>query len=212
MRRKIEGSASIKKFLIFLLCCFITLPTLGGNTILIIGDSLSTGYGFDANRSWITLLQNRLKDKNYDYEVINASISGDTTGNGLARLPLLLKQYLPIITIIELGGNDGLRGIQLPVIKNNLARIIALTQEANSKVLLLGIRLPPNYGQQYTEQFLQLYSELVNRYGIAFVPNFLVNVDESNQLMQKDRIHPTGEAQVIILDNIWPELEKLLTR
>jgi len=158
------------------------------------------------------LLQNRLKDKNYDYEVINASISGDTTGNGLARLPLLLKQYLPIITIIELGGNDGLRGIQLPVIKNNLARIIALTQEANSKVLLLGIRLPPNYGQQYTEQFLQLYSELVNRYGIAFVPNFLVNVDESNQLMQKDRIHPTGEAQVIILDNIWPELEKLLTR
>lgn len=180
------------------------------NTILIIGDSLSAGYGIDVSKGWVALLQQRLKQENYPYKVINSSISGDTTSNGLSRLKAVLPQVKPHITIIELGANDGLRGLQIDTIKANLQQMITLAKQAGNKVLLLGIRLPPNYGPIYTQQFQQMYHDLATQEGVALVPLFLTNVDEHVELMQADRLHPSVKAQLIILDNIWPELKKLL--
>jgi acyl-CoA thioesterase-1 len=200
----------MKKFLLTFLLWLFTLPALAENTILIIGDSLSAGYGIDPKQGWVALLQKRLIDNNLDYKVINSSISGDTTSNGLSRLPTALTLYKPDITIIELGANDGLRGLQIALIKKNLEQLIQLVIQANSKVLVLGLRLPPNYGASYTEQFQQIYLELAKRDDISVVPLFLKDVDDKRSLKQADGIHPTAQAQVIILDNIWTALLKLL--
>jgi acyl-CoA thioesterase-1 len=136
----------MKKFLVTLILLLITLPAWAGNTILIIGDSLSAGYGIDPQQGWVALLQQRISNHHFNYSVVNDSISGDTTSNGLNRLPAALKLYHPTITIIELGGNDALRGLQLFVIKNNLQQMVAQVQAAGSQVLMLGVRIPPNYG------------------------------------------------------------------
>jgi len=202
----------MKKFLSMLLLCLLTLPVFAKNSILVIGDSLSAGHGIDPNHGWVALLKIRLQENGYDYDVINSSISGDTTSQGLARLPVALEQIKPQITIIELGGNDGLRGLSIFTIKNNLHRMIALIKKANSRVLLLGVRLPPNYGLAYTNQFQQMFTDLARQNNISVVALFLKNIDQDGRLMQSDNIHPTEKAQVIMLDNIWPTLTALLQK
>jgi acyl-CoA thioesterase I len=200
----------MKKILITALLLLFTLPVLAENTILIIGDSISAGYGIDPKQGWVALLQNRLHTNTYKYQVVNASISGDTTSDGVSRLPTALIQYHPQITLIELGGNDGLRGLQIFIIKDNLQRMIDMAKKAGSKVLVLGVRIPPNYGIQYTQQFQQIYLDLAKRSDIGVVPLFLKNIDDKPAFMQADGIHPVAAAQDTILNNIWPVLKKLL--
>lgn len=195
--------------MLLILCCSNALANTK-ITLLIIGDSLSAGFGIDPKLGWVNLLRERLHQNNYPVEVINASISGDTTSNGLDRLPSALENYHPMLTIIELGGNDGLRGLQITLIKNNLQKMITLTRNTKSKVLLLGVRLPPNYGKEYTQQFQQIFLDLAQKNVIAVQPFFLNHIDDNPQLMQKDGLHPTAAAQIILLNNVWPELEKLL--
>jgi acyl-CoA thioesterase-1 len=200
----------MKKFLVSLLIFAFTLPVFAKNTILIVGDSISAGYGVPTGQGWAALLTEHLDDEGLNYDVVNASISGDTTSNGLLRLPKALADHPPKITIIELGGYDGLRGIPLNTIKGNLTQMIALAKEAGSKVLILGVRLPPNYGPAYTEQFQGIFTTLGQDSSLQVVPLFLHNVDDKPQLMQADGIHPTSAAQPILLNNIWPVLKPLL--
>lgn len=195
-----------------MLFSLFTLPVFAKNTILILGDSISTAYGIEASHGWVELLKNRLVEQQYNYDVVNISISGNTTSNGLAQLPDALGRYKPQITIIELGGNDGLRGISLIVIKKNLNKLINLARDAGSKVLLLGVRLPPNYGIDYTKQFQQIYSDLADNESVEIVPLFLQNIDTDPKLMQADRIHPTENAQPILLDLVWDKLKEMLQR
>lgn len=203
-------SALIKKILLILLLSSATLPAIAKNTILVVGDSLSAAYGMSKEQGWVALLQQRLEENHYQYDVINASVSGDTTSNGLAQLPAALEKYHPEITIIALGGNDGLRGLPLTVIEKNLGKMAALAKDAGSKVLLLGVRLPPNYGPAYTTAFQRVYINVADEHGVSSVPVMLKNMDEKRDLFQSDGIHPKPEAQPIILDNIWPILKPLL--
>ncbi|GLX88446.1 arylesterase [Pseudomonas fragi] len=179
-------------------------------TILIVGDSISAGFGLDTRLGWVSLLEQRLSKEGHDDKVINASISGDTSAGGLARLPALLAEHKPNVVIVELGGNDGLRG-QLPAqLKQNLASMIEASQQAGAKVLLLGMQLPPNYGARYTQAFAAVYGELANEKKVALVPFFLEGVGGKPELMQADRIHPAAGAQGLLLDNVWPVLKPLL--
>jgi acyl-CoA thioesterase I len=199
----------MKRFLC-LLFCLVTLPALAKNTILILGDSISAGYGIEINQGWVTLLQQRLREHKYPYEVVNASISGDTTANGLARLPEALNTYHPKVTIIELGGNDGLRGIPPAVIQRNLVQLIALAQQAHSQVLVVGVRLPPNYGPEYTQQFQKIFHTIQTQRKVIVVPLFLKAIDDNPKLMQPDGVHPTAVAQPQLLNNVWVVLKKML--
>ena len=178
--------------------------------ILVIGDSLSAGYGLQPNQGWVSLLHQRLQQRNPEYNVVNASITGDTTQGGLARLPAAIKRVKPEIVILELGGNDGLRGFRLQVTRQNLENMIQISQQANAKVLLLGVQVPANYGRQFREKFQQIFIDLAEGENIASVPFFLKGVAETRDLMQPDGIHPSAEAQPVILDNVWPALEPLL--
>lgn len=189
---------------------FTAIPCFAkNNNILILGDSLSAGYGIDKQQSWVTLLQNKLIAEKQSYIIINASISGETTSNGLLRLPALLKKYHPKIIIIALGGNDGLRGIPISTIKDNLTKMISLAKQ-QGKVILAGVRLPPNFGKRYTTEFQELFPHLAAQYNVEVVPLLLNNVDNQLELLQTDQIHPNAQAQNIILSNVWPKLEPLL--
>ncbi len=176
-------------------------------TIMIMGDSLSAAYGIERESGWVSLLSKRLGN---DVEVINASISGETTSGGAARLPELLGQHDPDIVLLELGGNDGLRGLPPGQMRANLARMIEASQDAGARVLLLGIEVPPNYGQAYTDAFRRVYQSLAEKYDIPLVPFLLEGIALDKTLMQDDGIHPTSAAQPRILDNVWPTLEPLL--
>jgi len=178
--------------------------------ILVVGDSLSAGFGMDLEKSWPRLLQKRLDDNGHRYRVINSSITGDTTQGGLARLPRLLSRYRPAVVIIEMGGNDGLRGLGIPVTTGNLSSMIEQSQAAGAEVILAGIRLPPNYGATYTERFYAMYTDLRDRYGVSLVPFLLEGVALEPGLMQEDGIHPNAAAQPRLLDNIWPLLAPAL--
>ena len=179
-------------------------------TILIVGDSISAGFGLDTRLGWVSLLEQRLSKEGHDDKVINASISGDTSAGGLARLPALLAEHKPDVVIVELGGNDGLRG-QLPAqLKQNLASMIEASQQAGAKVVLLGMQLPPNYGARYTQAFAAVYGELATEKKVALVPFFLEGVGGKPELIQADRIHPAAGAQGLLLDNVWPALKPLL--
>lgn len=202
----------MKKFLLLISLLLFTLPVLAQNTILVIGDSLSAGYGIEITKGWVALLQKRLNDEKYNYRVVNASISGNTTSNGLARTAKALATYQPQITIIELGGNDGLRGIPLTTIQSNLSKMIEQAKTAKSEVLLLGLQLPPNYGSDYTQGFQKIFSDLSQQYQIQVVPLFLHNIDIDATLMQPDRIHPTMQAQPKLLENVWPTLKSMLQK
>lgn len=178
--------------------------------ILVLGDSLSAGYGLALERSWVSLLQQRLRDSGRPDRVINASISGETTAGGEARLASLLETHRPSLVIIELGANDGLRGFSLTRIEAALSRLIQMARDAGARVLVLGVRLPPNYGAAYSQGFQQVFERLGEQLDVAVVPRMLAGVAENRDLMQPDDLHPVAEAQPLILENVWPALLPLL--
>jgi acyl-CoA thioesterase-1 len=180
--------------------------------ILVLGDSISAGYGLAANEDWVSLLQNRLKTQGYGYRVVNASVTGETTTGGLARLPRALSLHQPVIVVIELGGNDGLRGLPLDTSRANLQKMIDLSRGAGAAVLLLGMKIPPNYGPRYASEFERLYADLARRNKLAFEPFFLDKIALADGMMQEDGIHPTAKAQPIMLETLWPRLRPLLRR
>jgi len=183
----------------------------GGPVLLVVGDSLSAEYGLSRGTGWVQLLADRLRDSGSDYRVVNASISGETTSGGRTRLPALLKEHRPRVIVLELGANDGLRGLPLSVMRDNLAAMIREAQAAGVQVLLVGIRVPPNYGRDYSERVAGTYAELASEFKVRLVPFLLEGFAESLELFQADRIHPTAEAQPRILDNVWPVLRPMLT-
>ncbi|UYO73795.1 arylesterase [Halomonas qinghailakensis] len=176
-------------------------------TLLVMGDSLSAAYGIEQELGWVTLLAERLDG---EAQVINASISGETTSGGAQRLANIIGQRQPDIVLLELGGNDGLRGLPPTQMRSNLASMIEQSQQAGADVLLLGIDIPPNYGQAYRDAFTSVFHSLADEYDVPLVPFLLEDIALNEQLMQDDGIHPTAEAQPIILDNVWPALEPLL--
>ncbi|MGI9309226.1 MAG: arylesterase [Gammaproteobacteria bacterium] len=175
-------------------------------TLLVLGDSLSAGYGVELQDTWVSLLQNRLTKQGYGYRVINASISGDTTGGGLRRLPRALKKHEPAIVLIELGGNDGLRGTPIATMRSNLAEMIEMAQAGGAQVILAGMQMPPNYGKAYTQEFADAYPELADEYQVALIEFFLKNVALDPAMMQPDLIHPSTKAQPLLLENVWDTL------
>jgi acyl-CoA thioesterase-1 len=199
----------ISIILVFLLS--LSAPMVSaGEVVLVLGDSLSAAYGIDPRRSWVALLQERLRQQAPGYRVVNASITGDTSRGGLARLPAALKRERPAVVIIELGANDGLRGLDLSRTYDNLRTLINDSRATDAKVLLLGVKLPKNYGRAYGEQFHQVYLILAAEEAVALVPFFLEGVAETRELMQADGIHPGEAAQPRILNNVWPVLSTLL--
>ena len=178
--------------------------------ILVMGDSLSAGYGIDARDGWVSLLGQRLRRQGYPHAVVNASISGETSAGGRTRLPQALQRHRPQIVVIELGANDGLRGLSLTQTRANLAAMIESTQNTGARVLLVGIHLPPNYGPEFTGRFRALFDELVRKYRIPYAPFLLEGVALTPGLMQPDGLHPRAAAQPRMLDNVWPYLEPLL--
>ena len=199
----------LKKLLVTWLMC-VPLTAWAGGTILVYGDSLSAAYGLSQDAGWSALLQARLKQKRMDYTVANASISGETTSGGAARIAQTLEAQQPKVIIVALGANDGLRGLPLAQMRANLAQIVRASQTAKSRVLLVGMRLPPNYGETYTRPFAQVYVDLAREYKTALAPFLLEGVAEQRELFQSDNLHPTAQAQPIILDNIWTALAPLL--
>lgn len=199
----------LQRLLVTWLMC-LPLTAWAGGTILIYGDSLSAAYGLSQDAGWPTLLQARLKQKAMDYTVLNASISGETTSGGAARIAQTLKAHQPTVIIVALGANDGLRGLALGQMRANLAKIVRASQKAKSRVLLVGMRLPPNYGETYTRPFAQVYVDLAREYKTALAPFLLEGMAEQRELFQSDNMHPTAQAQPIILDNIWTALAPLL--
>lgn len=179
-------------------------------TLLVVGDSISAGLGLDTSLGWVNLLDKRLKEQGFDYEVVNASISGDTTAGGLARLPALLSEQKPKLVLIELGGNDGLRGMAPAQLQQNLSGMVQQSQKAGARVILLGMRLPPNYGQRYTDAFARVFESVASEQKVALVPFFLEGVGGVQDMMQADGIHPAVVAQPKLLDNVWPTLKPLL--
>ena len=180
--------------------------------LLILGDSLSAGYGMDREQSWVNLLDIRLKEFGFSYSILNSSISGDTSQGGLLRLPRLLDRYQPEIVIIELGANDGLRGIDPGITRENMTRMIQQSQATGARVLLAGIKLPPNYGSTYLEQFESMYPDLASEFETMLVPFFMDGVALKPDLLQADNIHPNENGQPVLLDNVWKVLEPALAR
>ena len=174
--------------------------------ILIFGDSLSAAYGIGENEGWVTLLANRLAQENSELEVVNGSVSGETTTGGRARLPSLLQRYKPAFVLIELGGNDGLRGLPLSLMRENLTEMIQLSQKSGATVMIAGMQIPPNYGPRYTEPFFAQYAELAEEFDLYLIPFLIDGIPQQPELMQADGIHPKAEAQSMILDNFWPVL------
>ncbi|UTW44965.1 arylesterase [bacterium SCSIO 12696] len=196
---------------IFLLVASLS-ATVPAQSILVLGDSLSSAYNMSQQQGWVNLLQQKLTDEypSGNYRVINSSTSGDTTAGGLNRLPAMLSQHQPAVVIIELGGNDGLRGLSLKQMRNNLSRMIELSQENNAQVILAGMHIPPNYGQRYTQQFHQVYQDLTSDYNLSLIPFLLENVGGVSEFIQADGLHPNAKAQPVILANVWPHLEPLI--
>ena len=181
-----------------------------GQTIVVVGDSLSSGYGIAAEQSWVARLEDRLQAEGYGYQVVNASIAGDTTAGGLARLPRLLELHDPKLVVIELGGNDGLRGQPLATLRDNLTKMIELSRQSGAEVVLAGIQIPPNYGPAYTQALAAVYPELAQRYGATLIEFLLENVALNGELMQPDGIHPNGAGQESVFANVWRVLKDLL--
>jgi acyl-CoA thioesterase-1 len=185
----------------------------GAKTLLIVGDSLSAEYGLQRGEGWVALLERRMAQQRIGWRVVNASVSGDTTSGGRSRLPTLLRQHRPAVVVIELGGNDALRGLPLAMTRDNLGAMTRAAKAAGAQVLLTGLAVPPNYGRQYGEQFLALFGEVAKAEGTALVPFLLLGIADAPDafaLFQPDRIHPTAAAHPKILDNVWPTLRPLL--
>lgn len=196
-------------YLFLLLVTFVSYAQANETRVMVVGDSLSAGYGIDVQKGWVALLDQALTKKE-TIKIINASVSGETTTGGKARLPQLLKTHQPHIVILELGGNDGLRGQPIGMIKKNLQEMINLINESGAKTLLVGIQIPPNYGERYTQLFTAIYPQLATDNKIPLVPFLLEGIATHPELMQKDGIHPTEAAQPQVLANVLPHLEKIL--
>jgi acyl-CoA thioesterase I len=198
----------------FLFALFVALVANAGAmaapVVLVVGDSISAGYGLPAGTGWTTLLQQRLSAEHYPQRVVNASISGDTTAGGRARLDALLATNHPAVTVIELGGNDGLRGGSLDAMQANLDAMVTTAQKSGSRVLMVGLRLPPNYGPAYVHRFESTFSDVARARKIALVPFLFEGFAEDDAMFQGDRIHPVIAAQARMLDNVWPRLKPLL--
>jgi acyl-CoA thioesterase-1 len=197
-------------FLLAVSAALTAQTPIEAKTILVIGDSISAGYGIQRNQGWVALLDARVAVLQPPHKVINASISGDTTGGALARLPRALEIHKPDIVVIELGGNDALRGYPVERIESNLDAMAALAKSAGAAVVVLGMEIPPNYGARYTQAFHAIYADVAKRAGAAWVPFLLDGVATDDALMQADGIHPTAAAQARLLDNVWPTLKTLL--
>lgn len=196
----------------FILIALVASAAQAAQTIVIFGDSLSAAYGIQPNKGWVALLESKLKQQNSEYKVINASISGETTSGGLTRFDQMLKTHQPEIVVIELGANDGLRGLSLTEMQSNLNSMIAKAKAKNATVMLLGIKIPPNYGIQYTQKFSAIFATLAQKYKLNLVPFFLDGVAGNRKLIQDDGLHPNAVAQAKLLENIWPKLEGLLKK
>ena len=190
----------------------MTAGTYGASppTVLVFGDSLSAGFGIDVVQSWTALLQTRLQNQGYEHRVVNASISGDTTEGGAARIGPTIETFEPALIILELGGNDGLRGIPPVRMKQNFEKIIRAGKDSGAAVVLLGIRIPPNYGQRYIEDFDKVYREIAQEHDIPWIEFFMDGVALNEALMQSDGIHPNAAAQPVLLDNAWPIISEAL--
>jgi acyl-CoA thioesterase-1 len=184
----------------------------GRPVIVVLGDSLSAEYGLPRDTGWVALLRKRLADERIDYSVANASISGDTTSGGRARMPELMARLKPSIVIVELGANDALRGVPLATTKDNLRTIAEQAQQGHAKVVLVGMYVPSNYGQAYTQQFHTMYASLAHDMNLRFVPFLLAGIENKPDMFQSDQMHPTQQAQPALLDNVWPALSPLLRR
>jgi acyl-CoA thioesterase-1 len=189
-----------------------TTATVPPRTILVLGDSVSAGYGLAIGEGWVSLLQGRLKMQGYGYRVVNASVSGETTTGGLARLPRALSVHRPQIVVLELGGNDGLRGLPLETSRANLEKMIQLSKVAGAQVVLLGMKMPPNYGPRYAQGFERTFAELARKHRLPFEPFFLDKIALVPGMLQADGLHPTAKAQPAMLDSVWPVLKPLLKR
>jgi acyl-CoA thioesterase I len=200
----------------FLLALLLALATPGARAeqpapvILVFGDSLSAGYGIHVEQGWVSLLARKISQLGYGFQVINASVSGETTAGGLGRLPHALDVQQPRILILELGANDGLRSLPLANTYDNLDKMITLARSRGVTVLLLGMRMPPNYGERYTTGFQNMYTDLAQAHKLTLVPFLLDHVALNPSLTQPDGLHPTEQAQPLLLDNVWPRLEPLL--
>lgn len=179
-------------------------------SILIVGDSISSGYGMQQEQGWVYLLEQRISEQNIQYNVINLSISGETTAGGLLRLPQALQRHQPKIVIIELGGNDGLRGYPIDKIRQNLHQMVSIGKDTGADVLLVGMMLPPNYGRRYSDSFQRTFTEVAEELKVALLPFLLEGVATHEDLMQRDGIHPNPSAQKLLLNNIWPIINQLL--
>ncbi|KUZ72804.1 arylesterase [Burkholderia ubonensis] len=182
----------------------------GQPVIVVLGDSLSAEYGLPRDTGWVALLRQRLATERIDYSVANASVSGDTTSGGRARLPAVLARLKPAIVVVELGANDALRGVPLATTERNLREIVADAQRARAKVVLVGMFVPPNYGPDYTQKFHGIYTRLSKDLGVPLVPFLLAGIENRPDMFQADQIHPTRQAQGVLLDNVWPSLKPLL--
>jgi acyl-CoA thioesterase I len=204
----------VNRLLVLLILVGTALPAYAGSpVILVFGDSISAGYGLSrVAEGWVALLQAKLNAQGYGYHVVNASVSGETTAGGLARLPRALNLHHPQIVVLELGGNDGLRALPVAQMRDNLARMIGLSRAAGAQVVLLGMRMPPNYGPEYNESFSRVYSGLAHDEKVPFVAFLLSGIALSPALMQADGIHPNQSGQPTLLDNVWPALQPLLRR
>ena len=202
----------LRRLLLIWLTSLLCLPlaSWAGGTILVYGDSLSAAYGLSQDAGWPSLLQARLRQERMDYTVTNVSISGETTSGGAARIGAALKAHKPKVIIVALGANDCLRGLPPEEIRANLAQIVRASQKARSRVLLVGMRMPPNYGESYTRQFAEVYADLARERKTAVVAYLLQGMDQRRELFQSDNMHPTAAAQPILLENVWKALLPLL--
>ncbi|WP_205340577.1 arylesterase [Denitrificimonas caeni] len=187
-----------------------SIATVQAATVLVVGDSISAAFGLETQQGWVALLQQRLLEHNAEFKVVNASISGETSAGGLSRFPDLLAQHQPQYVIIELGGNDGLRGLSLSHMAMNLSTMVQKAKQQNASVLLLGMRLPSNYGKRYTDAFYNVYQRIAEKEKVALVGFLLEGVGAVDGMMQADGVHPTQLAQPLLLENTWQELEPLL--
>ena len=197
---------------VLLLCLMLCAPAAysASKTLLVLGDSISAEYGLPRESGWVSLLQKRLSDDKLPVSVINASISGETTSGGKSRLPSLLQQHKPAIVLIELGGNDGLRGLSLAATQANLREMMAMSAASGAKLILVGMRVPPNYGVDYSKRFAAMYQGLGREKNVRLVPFFLQGLDSTELYFQPDRIHPNQRAQPIMMDNVWQVLKPML--
>ena len=203
--------SSVVSARLFVLLLFMSVGRLcSADTILVVGDSLSAGYGLPRDSGWVVLLERQLVADGRTATVINASISGETTGGGRLRIEDLLRHHQPTVVIVELGANDGLRGAHIPLVRDNLSAIVDLSRKRGAKVMIIGMRIPPNYGRDYVNRFHATFAQVADRHGAVLVPFMLAGFADDQSLFQEDGVHPTADAQQLILENIYRHLKPML--